>query len=272
VNKLLTTVLVLVSLQVFSQKSRIDLLVNKGGELVTRYDKAKNPDRTKNLKKAEAILKKALKISPTNQISLLLMGNVKYKLYHDIPKARYYYEQTINQQPDYYEGNFNLGIILLANKYYNEAIPFLKMSLIKGEDKYEPWFYLGDAYMNINDPDSAIYYYQNALMLKPDLALAYYKTALCYARYKGDFENGYIYFDKAIETDSTNCAFYEDFGVAYGMNEEYQKAIEIFERGIEVKPDYSPFYTNLGITYKQLGDEAKANEYFAKAQQLNNKK
>jgi tetratricopeptide (TPR) repeat protein len=193
-------------------------------------------------------------------------------LYDSLPEAKYYYEQTIKQRPDYYEGNFNLGTILLAKKYYAEAIPYLKKSLIKGGDKYEPWFYLGDAYMNINNPESAIYYYQNTLKLKPDLAIAYYKIGLCYAKMKGDFPNGYANLNKAIQLDPNNYTFYEDLGVAYGINKEYQKAIEAFERGIKVKPDYASFYNNIGITYKQLGDESKANEYFAKVQQLNDKK
>jgi protein O-mannosyl-transferase len=243
-----------------------------GGELVTRADKVEEPTRTEYLKKAEKVLGEALRIYPGYQNALLLMGNAKYKLYDSLPEAKYYYEQTIKQRPDYYEGNFNLGTILLAKKYYAEAIPYLKKSLIKGGDKYEPWFYLGDAYMNINNPDSAIYYYQNTLKLKPDLAIAYYKIGLCYAKMKGDFPNGYANLNKAIQLDPNNYTFYEDLGVAYGINKEYQKAIEAFERGIKVKPDYASFYNNIGITYKQLGDESKANEYFAKVQQLNDKK
>jgi tetratricopeptide (TPR) repeat protein len=239
-----------------------------GGELVTRADKVAEPTRTEYLKKAEIVLGEALKIYPNYQNALLLMGNAKYKLYDSLPEARYYYEQTIKQRPDYYEGNFNLGTILLAKKYYAEAIPYLKKSLIKGGDKYEPWFYLGDAYMNTNNPDSAIYYYQSTLKLKPDLAVAYYKIGLCYAKMKNDFSNGFANFEKAIQLDPSNYTFYEDLGVAHGINKEYQKAIEAFERGIKVKPDYPSFYNNIGITYKQLGDEAKANEYFAKAQQV----
>jgi tetratricopeptide (TPR) repeat protein len=131
---------------------------------------------------------------------------------------------------------------------------------------------LGDAYMNINNPDSAIYYYQSTLKLKPDLAIAYYKMGLCYAKMKNDFSNGYVNFNKAIELDPSNYTFYEDLGVAHGINKEYQKAIEVFERGIRVKPDYPAFYNNIGITYKQLGDEAKASEYFAKTQELSSKK
>jgi protein O-mannosyl-transferase len=243
-----------------------------GGELVTRADKVPEPTRTEYLKKAEIVLGEALKIYPNYQNALLLMGNAKYKLYDSLPEAKYYYEQTIKQRPDYYEGNFNLGTVLLAKKHYAEAIPYLKKSLIKGGDKYEPWFYLGDAYMNINNPDSAIYYYQSTLKLKPDLAIAYYKMGLCYAKMKNDFSNGYVNFNKAIELDPSNYTFYEDLGVAHGINKEYQKAIEVFERGIRVKPDYPAFYNNIGITYKQLGDEAKASEYFAKTQELSSKK
>jgi tetratricopeptide (TPR) repeat protein len=239
-----------------------------GGELVTRADEVPEPTRTEYLKKAEQVLSEALKIYPNYQNALLLMGNAKYKLYDSLPEARWYYEQTIKMRPDYYEGNFNLGTILLAKKHYAESIPYLKKSLIKGSDKFEPWFYLGDAYMNLNNADSAIYYYQNALKIKPNTAIVHYKIGLCYAKLKNDFSNGFAHLNKAIQLDPTNHTFYEDLGVAHGINQEYQKAIEAFERGIKVKPDYPPFYRNLGITYQQLGNEAKAKEYFAKAQEL----
>jgi tetratricopeptide (TPR) repeat protein len=239
-----------------------------GGELVTQSDKVEEPLKTEYLKKAEVVLGEALKIYPNYLNALLLIGNAKYKLYDSVPEAKYYYEQTIRLKPDYFEGNFNLGCVLIAKNYAKESIPYFRKALIKGADKYEVWFNTGDAYFKTNNADSAIYFYQGALKLKPDLGAAYYKIGLSYARYKNDFANGFANLNKAIELEPNNHVYYEDLGVAYGMSGNYEAAIKIFEKGISIKADHAPFYNDLGITYKQMGNEAKAQEFFAKAQQV----
>lgn len=238
-----------------------------GGELVTQSDKVQEPLRTEYLKKAEVVLGEALKIYPTYLNALLLMGNAKYKLYDSVPEAKYYYDQCVNIKPDYFEGNYNLGCILIAKNYSKESIPYFRRALLKGDDKYEVWFNTGDAYFNIGNADSAIYFYQNSLKILPNNASAYYKIGLCYARYKNDFVSGFNNLNKAISLNPKNHVFYEDLGVAYGISGNYPMAIETFEKGLKAKPDYLPFYNNLGITYKQMGNEEKAQEYFAKMQQ-----
>lgn len=239
-----------------------------GGELITQSDKVEEPLKTEYLKKAEKVLGEALKIYPNYLNALLLMGNAKYKLYDSMPEAKYYYEQTIRLKPDYFEGNYNLGCVLIAKNFAKESIPYFRKSLIKGAEKYEVWFNTGDAYFKTNNPDSAIYFYQGALKLKPDLGAAYYKIGLCYARYKNDYPNGFANLKKAIELEPNNHVYYEDLGVAYGMSGDFETAIKIFEKGITIKADHAPFYKDLGITYRQMGNEAKAQEYFAKAQQV----
>ena len=239
-----------------------------GGELVTQSDKVAEPLKTEYLKKAEKALGEALKIYPTYLNALLLMGNAKYKLYDSVPEAKYYYEQTIRLKPDYFEGNFNLGCVLIAKNYAKESIPYFRKALIKGAEKYEVWFNTGDAYFKTNNADSAIYFYQGAIRLKPDLGAAYYKIGLSYARYKNDYVNGFANLNKAIELEPNNHGYYEDLGVAHGMSGNVEMAIKTFEKGISIKADHAPFYNDLGITYKQMGNEAKAQEYFAKAQQV----
>jgi len=226
------------------------------------------PLKTEYLKKAEKSLAEALKIYPNYLNALLLMGNAKYKLYDSVPEAKYYYEQTIRLKPDYFEGNFNLGCILIAKDYVKESIPYFRKALVKGAEKYEVWFNIGDAYFKTNNADSAIYFYQGAIKLKPNLGAAYYKIGLSYARYKNDYTNGFANLNKAIELEPTNHVYYEDLGVAYGMSGNFEAAIKTFEKGISIKADHAPFYNNLGVTYKQMGNEAKAQEYFAKAQQV----
>ncbi len=239
-----------------------------GGELVTQSDIVAEPLRTEYLKKAEIVLGEALKIYPNYLNALLLMGNTKYKLYDSLPETKYYYEQTLRLKPEYFEGNYNLGCVLIAKGKAEESIPYFRKSLVKGSEKFEVWFNTGEAYFKSNMPDSAIYFYQGAIRLKPDLSQAYYKIGLSYARLKNDFVNGISSLNKAIALDPKNYVYYEDLGVAYGISGDYNKAIESFENGLKVNPDYAPFYNNIAITYKQMGNEAKANEYFAKAQQF----
>src|SRR5436190_1676448 len=133
------------------------------------------------------------------------MGNAKYKLYDSLPEARYYYQRTIALKPEYFEGNFNLGCVLLEKKRAAESIPYFKKA-----SKLDP---TNLEYMAADKPDDAIAAFNKKLAATDDpveQALAYYNIGKTYGQRKGDLETAIKYLAKAIELDSTNAVYYED--------------------------------------------------------------
>lgn len=247
-----------------------------GGEYLTQAEKPGLDPKTKDayVKEAEQVLTKAIEIYPEYMNALLLIGNAKYKLHDSLPEAAYYYKKTLEMKPNYFEGNFNLGCVLIEKNHPLEAIPYFKKAISSKPEKFEPYYNLAEAYFKTNQPDSAINVFRQVIAMTPDRsrkAACYYKIGKSYGQYKNDLDNAILNLSKAIELDPSNVVYYEDLGVAYGFKQDYQSAIRVLEKAIQVEPNYPKVYYNLGVTYRQLGQEQKAQEYFAKAQQLEKK-
>ncbi|GIV34763.1 MAG: hypothetical protein KatS3mg031_2298 [Chitinophagales bacterium] len=245
-----------------------------GGEYLTQSEKPGLDPKTKQeyIRQAEKVLARALEIYPDYLNALLLMGNAKYKLHDSLPEARYYYERTLKMKPNYFEGNFNMGCILLEKNYNKEAIPYFQKAIREKPEKFEPYYNLAEAYFKAEMPDSAIEAFKKVITLVPDQkrkALAYYKIGLSYGKMKNDLGNAIKYLSEATRLDSTNVVFFEDLGVAYGLKQDYPNAIRAFERTVQLDPKNPKGYANLGITYRQMQQEEKAQEYFRKAKELN---
>ena len=240
-----------------------------GGELVTQTDKITDAKiKQQYLKEAERVLSRAIEIYPGYLNAWLLLGNAKYKLNDDLDEARYYYQKTLQMKPNYFEGNFNLGCVLIEKGEDRESVPYFKRAIQAKPQKHEPYYNLGEAYYKLNLPDSAIAMYKKVSELMPNLAVAYYKVGISYGRQKNELDPAIQYLSKAIELDPKKIVYFEDLGVAYGFKQDYQNAIRVLERAIQLDPNYAKAYYNLGITYRQLGDEAKAEQYFTKAREL----
>ncbi len=247
-----------------------------GGEYLTQAEKPGLDPKIKKeyIKQAERVLTRALEIYPTYLNALLLMGNAKYKINDSLPEARYYYERTLQMKPTYFEGNFNLGCILLEKNHNEESIPYFKKAIKDKPLKFEPYYNLAEAYFKAQMPDSAIEAFKKVITMTNDQkrkALAYYKIGLSFGKMKNDLDNAVKSISQAIELDPENPTYYEDLGVAYGFKQDFQNAIKAFEKTVQLDPKNAKGYANLGITYRQMQQEAKAQEYFAKAKQLDPK-
>lgn len=247
-----------------------------GGEYLTQSDKPGVDKATQDLyvKEAERVLQRAIDIYPEYMNALLLMGNAKYKLYDSLPEVSYYYRKTLEMKPNYFEGNFNLGCVLLEKNHAAESVPYFKKAIASKPEKFESYYNLAEAYFKSNQPDSAINVFRKVISMTTDRtrqAACYYKIGMSYGKVKNDLDNAIINLQKATELDPTSVVYFEDLGVAYGFKQDYQSAIRVLEKAAQISPDYPKIYYNLGITYRQLGQEAKAQEYFNKAQQLEQK-
>lgn len=237
-----------------------------GGELLAEADRVNDPEKKKEYwTEAVRVQKRAIEIYPGYANAWLILGNAVYKLDDDVDGALNCYRKTLEFNPGYYEGNFNMGCVLTENGRHKESIPYFKKALRTKPEKFEAAYNMGEAYYKMNMPDSAIAAYQQVIALKPDLPAPYYKIGVAYGKLKNDLDNSIIYLEKAIDKEKNNAVYYEDLGVAYGFKNNYAKAIEMFEKAIAVNPDHAKIYTNLGVTYMKLGQKEKGLQNLNKA-------
>lgn len=242
-----------------------------GGLLIEEADKASDSAARRSLL-AESIdnLNAAITIYPENSTTWILLGNALYKYTRDPVKAVNAYRNAIR-----YAGNkntenalFNISLVQIENNMQQEARENLLLvnSLHPGQYKY--LLQLGEAYAGSGEPDSAIYWYAQALQAKPGDALATYKIGVTYARLMNQLDDGLVWLQKAVELEPGNIVYLEDLAVANGISGNIDASISNALKMIQINPDYLPAYNILTTAYLKKGDRANYLLYLQKAQSL----
>jgi len=90
---------------------------------------------------------------------------------------------------------------------------------------------------------------------------------------KKDYANAIINYRKAVNLDKEKhdldatsfVVIVDSLGMAYGITEDYARAITNYEYGISTYYDYPMFYYNLACTYGEKGNAVKANDNLSNA-------
>jgi tetratricopeptide (TPR) repeat protein len=183
-----------------------------------------------SLKKAIQYLNEALKIHPTYSDALLLLGNAHYKYNKDYEATWAAYEKILKSNPRHDLVAQNWSLILNGNL----------------------------------SPEKKIIYHQKLLKYNPYLFENTYQIGNLYGQFLHQLDSAIVYLEKAKKLNPNDSRVYKDLGVAYGINKNYSKALEMMLYSIKLKPlDYTTLY-NIALTYNALGNTEKAKEYFAK--------
>lgn len=112
----------------------------------------------------------ALKINPSDEVTLLKLGNI-YKMKNDNKNAASFYKKAIFVNPNYADGWFNLGLI----------------------------------YANTKNPSGAKEAFHRVISLDPDYGYAYYALAIAYEQDGNNKEalNNYKIFLKHNKDEAT---------------------------------------------------------------------
>jgi Flp pilus assembly protein TadD len=89
--------------------------------------------------------------------------------------------------------------------------------------------------------------------------LACYKLGTTYGRLAGNLPEAIRNLKRAVELSPQELVYREDLAVAYGLNKQFNEAIQTSEALLKIKPDYIPALMNLSVTYRMLGQLQKAD-------------
>lgn len=111
--------------------------------------------------------KEALGLNPTDEKTLLKIGNV-YRSQHDNKNASSYYKKAILTDINYADAWFNLGLVYAEEKNTPEAIKAFK-KVVDIDPAYSyAYFALGIAYESQGNNQEAIKNYQSFLQYSDD--------------------------------------------------------------------------------------------------------
>jgi tetratricopeptide (TPR) repeat protein len=158
---------------------------------------------------------------------------------------------------------FTVGMARYAAEDWDAAIARFSDALnqtaerVPALDQSTVYFYRGLAYDYKGDYDRAIADHDQAIQLKPDLALAYSNRGLAYI-HKGDYDRAIADYDQAIQLKPDLALAYNNRGGAYSQKGDLDRAIADYDQAIQLKPDFAEAYMGRGTTYVFKGDYDRA--------------
>ena len=184
--------------------------------------------------------------------------------------AHYYYANTL------FTDHINDDPSPKRDSLFTEA----KNEFRKGME-INPYFHycyynIGLIWEKLGNPDSAIYYQQKTLALKPENTMAIYMAkgalGLVYGKLKGDFEHAIPLLKEALANKPNDEGYHENLGICYAMKGDFDNSIKEFDSAIKLKTKFEKvdarIFMNLALSWQNKGNKQKADEYFQKAFQL----
>tara|TARA_Y100000590_G_scaffold41305_1_gene44057 strand:- start:1266 stop:2921 length:1656 start_codon:yes stop_codon:yes gene_type:complete len=174
------------------------------------------------------------------------------------------YKKIIKVNKKNFEVFFLLGSLCLQKRDFKEAINLLDKAIKIEPKNANSYQNLGYAFTELGEFEKAKLALDKAIEIQPKHADAHFNLANVYKQTR-NFEKAKIYYEKTIQIQPTNASALNNLANVYKRLGKFQQAIKSYNKAIAVKPDHGRAYHNLGYTYNQLGETSKAIIAFKKA-------
>lgn len=185
----------------------------------------------------------------------------KFALLNDAEKLL---NRAISILPSYAHAWLVLGNIEAVRKNFLKGIENYHIALIYYPDWADANINMASAFWNIQNHDSAIYYWEKALPVVNDNDIIFYRLGVAYGRHKNNLEKAIEYFNRSIFINPKNADAYQDLGVVYAMKKDFDNALYCFNKTLQLNPQNEKMFLNIANVYFAKGDTARAKQYLEK--------
>lgn len=124
---------------------------------------------------------------------------------------------------------------------------------------------LGWKYFNKGDTDTALKRFNQALILDPDFAPAYFGIAYVYS-VQNKFDLAIQNYRKSIEKDPTFSHSYSNLGLALLYSGKPKDALLNLKKALDVEPENGEAHVNIALYYFDTGDYSSSWKHIHLAQ------
>lgn len=230
-----------------------------------------NPETKINITDLPDISDNNIKIEVQNCVSILakksfevIIANTTHYLlkipaFYTIIPGTHFRERSLGTSV----GMFSAKMISKNTKPEEAVCSLKKMdNLLPG--KYYIKFYLGLCHLSMNDPETALTYFNQALELGPikqDAASIYSYMGMC-LKSMGKYRKALDVLKKGESFDSARTDIYNLMGFCNFSLKEHKKAIECFQKVLMLDPGSAIDYANIASNYRDIGKRGKAIKYY----------
>ena len=161
--------------------------------------------------------------------------------------------------------SFILGYLTYAQAAtYKDLESLWDHTIRNNSGAWMAWNNRGSLYLDKGNFDQAFYYFNKAIELNSMSPLAHNGRGGIYLR-RGDNDRAISDLDRAIRLEPRYAEAYSDRGLAYSNKGDNDRAIRDLNRAIELDSTLVEAYNNRGVAYGRKGDNDQAIQNFEKA-------
>ena len=212
-------------------------------------------------------IKKALLIDPDYADAHNNLGNI-FQDAHQLDHAIACYQKSLKLNPHAAKTYYNLGLCLQDTGHPEKAIEYYQEALKLDLYTFGLFNNLGLALQDRGELDEAVTCYQNAINLNPDFAEAHYNLGNV-LRDKGTPDESITCYRNAIDLDPDYAEAYVNLGLVLKDKGQLDEAITLYQKALELNPSFARAYCNLGNALRMKGKIGDSITCYQKALELN---
>jgi len=156
---------------------------------------------------------------------------------------------------DHYRGILS-GAVLIA------IIMALSSCVVFSRENSVSVYNEGRALAQKGDIDAAIPFFEKAVRLSPNYALAHYALGRAYLYKESKMKDAVRELSYSVRCDRRLAKGYFYLGIAYLFSKKYDRAIHSFNDAYSTDRTYYPSLYNIASIYDKIGQTQKARQFF----------
>jgi len=162
----------------------------------------------------------------------------------------YFYQSTLKYTPQSPRLYYNLALVYVDNKQFDEALENFKKAVELKLNHEEAYNYLGNIYSMKGSYDKAKEAFEKSLQINPDSSKAHNGLGIIYDE-TGQYDQAIDEYQKALKTEPENAKTHCNLANAYAQKGLFEMSIEEFNKSLATEPrNYTTLY-NIGVIYYQ---------------------
>ena len=242
-------------------------ILSNTNDLIALYNYAYMSEKINETKTAIKIYKQIIQKDNTHWRSIFNL----YLIYINQKK----YDESLNLinhllliKPDYAPALRDKALVMFYLKKIEDGLTLINKSLKINPNDYLSLNILGLIYGELKLEKKALEVFKIAIQIKPDY-FASYNNLGNILQNLGEIDLSLHNFNKAIELNKKFAEGYNNIGNIYNLKSKYHKAIKFYKNALDLDPANPTMIYNIGVTYSYLKEYEKAERYYSKSLKIN---
>ncbi|MGA8742624.1 MAG: tetratricopeptide repeat protein [Terracidiphilus sp.] len=197
---------------------------------------------------------------------VLYLNGIIFRSLGDYPKAKTLLEQAVAIDPNFYNSRYNLGMVLVFLKEWQEAKEQLEKAIELGAHEPQVHFELAKALRGLGDNDRALAEMQTYQRLKKEEEAGMEASNAAIEGDKaleaGKVQEALAHYREAAEGEPDNAQYKYKLSVALHQSGDAEGERAQLEAAVKLDPKFAAAQSELGYLLSRSGDTAGAIDRF----------